>query len=812
MDSIINNMLHDLSGITHKEIEDIITSSSIEERALTMGSDSYDRDRSLLAGRLIIYDVERQCPQTVRGYVDAMNLRLSDDIAQYMLEHAHTIESVTKDSKRFKHDWFSASSLVRNYLSRPRYNSDIVETEAMMNWRIAVQHYYTRGINRIVQCWHELNEKLYSVASPTAFNAGMKNAQMSSCFLVCPDDSIGGWKGLISSIMDISSNSGGTGFDVSGIRHSEIGLTGFSKGPIPLLKVCDEATKTVDQRGKRTGAGMANMTLHHIDVENYINLTLKTGDHTQRVHTLKTCLWSSWLFWDRVFKNGEWTLFCPNYTKDLLDLSGAPFIERYVRYEQDPSIPSYARKTIKARELLKKIATNVSKSSLPYMMNGCSSNFKSNQRNLGNIRTTNLCTEIIEYSSPEETAVCNLSSIRLSAFVKKGKFNFHRLGEVSRSVTENLNMIIDHNWLPQEGMRRSNKRHRPVGLGCSGLADAFHKLDLCFDSEQARDMNKKIFACMYFNAMAESVRLAIEDGPYESFQGSPLSEGKFQFDLWADELKEMKRLGLRVIDNPEDDIPVDPSEWNQQPITLNGDLIQPTWDDLRRCVMKYGVRNSLLIAIAPTATSSQATSSSECVEPHQSNMYTRKLISGSYTVVNRFMVKDLKKIGAWEYVVTELMQAYNGSIAKLHLLIRDRLDLFPNFNGDWDRLTYLQRKYRTMWELSQKELLKMTADRMRYICQSQSTNIYIASPTIEQIEAIYTYTAMLRLKTQAYYIRTQPAVQTMKATLGVDIMKFVESQGDDVDAVKTQEAPTITKDISGKKFICTDDVCTACSS
>ena len=803
-------MLHDLSGITSQEIEDIITSSNIQERALSMGSDSYDRDRSLLAGRLILYDVERQCPQTVRGYVSSMQMRLSDNIANFMLEHSDIIQEINDHVKRFKHDWFSASSLVKNYLSRPTYNSDIVETEAMMNWRIAVQHYYTKGIDRTIQCYHELNEKLYSVASPTAFNAGMKNAQMSSCFLVCIHDSIQGWKNIISSIMDISSNSGGTGFDVSGIRHSEIGLTGFSKGPLPLLKVCDEATKTVDQKGKRAGASMANMTLHHIDVENYINLTLKTGDHTQRVHTLKTCLWSSWLFWDRVFKDREWTLFCPNYTKDLLELSGSPFIDRYVRYEQDPNIPSHAKKTIKARDLLRKIATNVSKSSLPYMMNGCSSNFKSNQRNLGNIRTTNLCTEIIEYSTPEETAVCNLSSIRLSAFAHKTGFDFNHLAKISRSVTENLNMIIDHNWLPQEGMRKSNRDHRPIGLGCSGLADAFHKLDLCFDSDQAKAMNRKIFACIYFNAMAESVRLAIEDGPYKTFQGSPLSEGKFQFDLWRDELEEMKRLGLRVIDHEPE--PVHPSEFNQQPICIGSDTIQPTWEDLRRCVMKYGVRNSLLIAIAPTATSSQATSSSECVEPHQSNMYTRKLISGSYTVVNRFMIKDLKKIGAWEYIVTELLQAYNGSIAKLHLLIKSRPDLFPNFNGDWIRLTYLQRKYRTMWELSQKTLLGMTADRMRYICQSQSTNIYIANPTIDQIEAIYTYTAMLRLKTQSYYIRTQPSVQTMKATLGSDIMKFIQDQGDDVDSVKAAQPETTTKPVGGKEFICTDEICTACSS
>nr|WIL04087.1 intein-containing ribonucleotide-diphosphate reductase large subunit [Cedratvirus lena] len=558
--------------------------------------------------------------------------------------------------------------------------------------------------------------------------------------------------------------------------------------------------------GRRKGAATIYTRPHHIDIVEFVELNQLTGDIYSRAHDIDLAVWTSWLFWKRVEEDGPWSLFCPALTKSLNKIWGIKFMEEYERLEKDESIP---RKTISARKLLDIICTNQQAGGRLYTMNGDGANQKSNQKNLGYISHGNLCLEILQYSSSKEIAACNLAQISLSHMVEDGQVNYDLLSRIAKRACENLNAIIDRNWFPFEEITRSNKKHRPMGIGVSGFAEMLHKLDLPFEDPVVREVNKKIFACIYFNALAQSIVLSIEEGmkeglpskPYESFTGSPASQGKFQFDLWAEEFDLLKQNGIPCNRKKEDDLPLQPSSWGQKAILLpNGDTILPTQEDLRRCMVKYGLRNSLLIALMPTATSSIVLRNCESVEAHQTNIYSRKLQSGNYPMVNRFLIEDLSKIGLWNLNTVQLIQADEGSISKLDKFVSTHPELYPEFNGDWQRLTHVQKKYKTMWEIPQNLFIKLAADRARYVCQSQSTNLYFKYPQVSTLNKAQRFAFASGLKTLVYYIRQQPAVETLKITISHFIQSFVNSMN------KKNNSPIFNK----SKVVCTDEVCISC--
>ena len=871
--NIISVLTKDLSNVNIKHVYELLDKNNWYTVSKILGYDISEYENLQLAGRMIIYDLKEKIGNSFKEYTIRMKDRLKPKILEYMIDHVHQLQELYDEQNLNdnEYDWFSANSLMRTYLTKNGKDGDVIETPCQMKLRIATTLYYKKGLNEIKIAFNDMCNGYYIPASPTIFNSGMKVGQMSSCFLVTVEDSLDSILKIAYDIGFISKNNGAVGVDISRIRHSRIGLDGKSDGIVPFIYLYNSLIRAVNQNGKRKGAATMFCRPHHIDIYEFCEMSLKTGDHYQRAHDLNFAIWFPWLFWKRVRENGEWNLFCPAETKLLNDIWGKEWSTQYEIYESNMNIP---RKNVMARDLLKHIVSIQRKTGMPYIMHADSINMKSNQKNLGMIRSANLCLEICEYSSDEEIPSCNLSSISLRAFVNNkindnntiaDCYNFNKLGLITRRITTNLNQVIEENTYSSPKIELSNNRHRPIGIGVSGFAEMLHELDLPFESyidgkyklnPITKKLNKLVFACMYWNALAQSVELAIERGKYESFEGSPISKGKFQFDLWREETELLDENGYldKSIRSLNDDIPVEPYEWNQKSFKLsNEDIIEPTWEDLRRCIMKYGIRNSLLIALMPTATSSQPLRNGETVEAHQSNIYSRKVLNGAYPVVNRYLVKDLQELELWNRNTIDLIQADTGSISKIKLYVKNNLDIYNNFNNkqeSWDRLDVIVDKYKTMWELSMKTFLTMAADRGRYVCQSQSTNIYLQDPSDEQLIAIHGLTNSLGLKTGMYYLREGAAIQPIKFTVDPTIISFVTAINSEAETEKDKDQDLIyektpieklyggtipdnvlsklngegvndkldeiygrlkeTKKNKKKEFICTDDVCLSC--
>jgi ribonucleoside-diphosphate reductase alpha chain len=559
-----------------------------------------------------------------------------------------------------------------------------------------------------------MSERWFTHATPTLFNAGTPKPQMSSCFLLTmKDDSIDGIYDTLKQTAKISQSAGGIGLSIHNVRAtgSYIGGTnGTSNGIIPMLRVFNDTARYVDQGGgKRKGAFAIYLEPWHADIEGFLDLRKNHGKEELRARDLFYALWISDLFMKRVEENGSWSLFCPHEAPGLGDTFGDEFEALYHRYEQE----GRARKVIKAQDLWFAILEAQIETGTPYMLYKDAANKKSNQQNLGTIKSSNLCTEILEYTSADEVAVCNLASLALPRFVNEGKFDFEKLYEVTYQVTRNLNRIIDNNYYPVEEAKRSNLRHRPIGLGIQGLADVFILLRLPFESDLAKMLNKNIFETIYFAAMTASKDLAIEQGPYETFAGSPLSKGQFQFDLWN----------------------VEPSN-------------RYNWEALRAEVVKHGVRNSLLVAPMPTASTSQILGNNECFEPYTSNIYVRRVLSGEFVIVNKHLLKDLVQLGLWNDTMKNKIIAANGSVQQINEIPAD-----------------IKALYKTVWEIKQRTLIDMAADRGAFICQSQSLNLFVDAPTVAKLTSMHFYAWKQGLKTGMYYLRTQAAAQAVQFTV-----------------------------------------------
>lgn len=637
---------------------------------------------------------------------------ISREVYEVVKKNASILDSSIIYDRDFGYDYFGYKTLERSYLLK--LDGKVVERPQHMLMRVAVG-IHLDDIDSVLETYNLLSERWFTHATPTLFNAGTPKAQLSSCFLLTmQDDSIDGIYDTLKQCAKISQSAGGIGVAIHNIRATGSyikGTNGTSNGIIPMLKVYNDTARYVDQGGgKRKGAFAVYLEPWHADVVEFLQLKKNHGKEELRARDLFYALWIPDLFMQRVEANEEWSLFCPNEAPGLADCYGAEFEALYHKYE----LEGRARKVIKAQDLWFEILEAQTETGTPYMLFKDHANNKSNQKNLGTIKSSNLCTEIMEYTSKDEVAVCNLASIALPKFVINGKFEHKKLMEVTGQITRNLNRIIDINYYPVPEAERSNLRHRPIGIGIQGLADTFIKLRMPFDSDEARRLNEDIHETIYYGAMQASMELAKIDGPYETWKGSPVSEGIFQFDMWGISPKS--------------------GRWD--------------WEALRTEVKEHGVRNSLLVAPMPTASTSQILGNNECFEPYTSNIYTRRVLSGEFIVVNKHLLKDLVDLGLWnEGMKNKLIEA-NGSVQNITEIPQNIKDL-----------------YKTVWEISQKTIIDMSADRGAYICQSQSLNIHIKDPNFGKLTSMHFYAWKKGLKTGMYYLRTKAAADAIKFTV-----------------------------------------------
>jgi ribonucleoside-diphosphate reductase alpha chain len=659
---------------------------------------------------------------------------LSEEVHKVIQENAEFLNSHIIYNRDFNYDYFGFKTLERSYLLR--INGKIVERPQHMLMRVAVG-IHMNDLDSVIETYDLMSKKFFTHATPTLFNAGTPKPQMSSCFLLAmQDDSIDGIYDTLKQTAKISQSAGGIGLSIHNVRATGSyirGTNGTSNGIVPMLRVFNDTARYVDQGGgKRKGSFAIYIETWHADIFDFLDLKKNTGKEEMRARDLFFAMWTSDLFMKRVQEDTTWTLMCPNECPGLYDVYGDEFEALYTSYETQGK----GRKTIKARELWEKILESQIETGTPYMLYKDAANRKSNQKNLGTIRSSNLCTEIMEYTSKDEIAVCNLASISLPMFVENGSFNHQLLFDVTKRVTRNLNKVIDRNYYPVKEAENSNLRHRPVGLGVQGLADAFIMLRLPFTSDEAKKLNQEIFETLYFAAVTASMEMAKEEGPYSTFKGSPISQGEFQHNLWG--MKDEELSG----------------RWD--------------WASLRKEVVEHGVRNSLLVAPMPTASTSQILGNNEAFEPYTSNLYTRRVLSGEFIVVNKHLLHDLVERGLWNESLKQQIMRENGSVQNIDVIPQD-----------------LKELYKTVWEMSMKDIIDMSRHRGYFIDQSQSLNLFMQDANYSKLTSMHFYAWQSGLKTGMYYLRTKSAVDAIKFTVNND----KKAEPDTVVELEVKEQP-----------------------
>ncbi len=680
-------------------------------------------DYALLASRIAVSNLHKETKKTFSEvmsdlyyYIDPKTNQkaslLADDVYNIIQENKETLDSSIIYDRDFRYDYFGFKTLTRSYLMK--LNGKIAERPQQMLMRVSLG-IHKSDIAGAIKTYHLMSEGWFTHATPTLFNSGTPKPQMSSCFLLTmKEDSIEGIYETLKACAQISQSAGGIGLSIHNIRATGSyikGTNGTSNGIVPMLRVFNDTARYVDQGGgKRKGSFAMYIEPWHADVFDFLDLKKNHGKEEQRARDLFFALWIPDLFMQRVKENGEWTLMCPHECPGLSDVHSAEFVALYTKYEQEGK----GRKTIKAQDLWFKILESQIETGTPYMLYKDAANSKSNQQNLGTIKSSNLCTEIIEYTAPDEIAVCNLASLALPKYVTEEKtFDHDKLFEVTYQATLNLNKIIDENFYPVEAAKNSNLRHRPIGLGVQGLADTYILMGFPFESDDAKKLNKEIFETIYYASMTASKDLSKELGPYSTYEGSPVSKGIFQPDMWG----------------------VSPStRWE--------------WNVLKEEVLKYGVRNSLLLAPMPTASTAQILGNNECFEPYTSNIYTRRVLSGEFIIVNKHLLKDLVKAGLWNKDMRQKIMTANGSVQNIKEVPQN-----------------LKALYKTAWEISQKAIIEQSADRGAYICQSQSLNIFMENANFGKLTSMHFYGWEKGLKTGMYYLRTKAATDAIKFTV-----------------------------------------------
>jgi len=703
-------------------------------------------DYALLASRIAVSNLHKETKKTfsevmedLYNYIDPKTgLRaslLANDVYEIVMNNKDVLDSSIIYDRDFRYDYFGFKTLTRSYLMK--LNGLIAERPQQMLMRVSIG-IHKNDIQEAIKTYNLMSEGWFTHATPTLFNSGTPKPQMSSCFLLTmKSDSISGIYDTLKASAQISQSAGGIGLAIHDIRATGSyikGTNGTSNGIVPMLRVFNDTARYVDQGGgKRKGSFAIYLEPWHADVFDFLDLKKNHGKEEQRARDLFYALWIPDLFMKRVKENGDWTLMCPHECPGLSETHSAEFEALYSRYEREGK----GRKTIKAQDLWFKILESQIETGTPYMLYKDAANAKSNQQNLGTIKSSNLCTEIIEYTAPDEIAVCNLASIALPKYVtEEGTFDHNKLFEVTYQATINLNKIIDENYYPVEEARNSNLRHRPIGLGVQGLADAFIMLKYPFESEEARALNREVFETIYYASMTASKDLAKVHGAYETFEGSPVSQGVFQFDMWN----------------------VTPTNrWE--------------WDVLKEEVKTYGVRNSLLLAPMPTASTAQILGNNECFEPYTSNIYTRRVLSGEFIVVNKHLLKDLVKEGLWNKDMRQKIMASNGSIQNISEIPQ-----------------YLKDLYKTAWEISQRAIIDLAADRGAYICQSQSLNVFMENANFGKLTSMHFYGWEKGLKTGMYYLRTKAATDAIKFTVDKSVVEETVAQSITNQSVDDQQA------------------------
>jgi len=696
---------------------DNITAQEIDilSAEICVGMITADPDYETLATRIIASNIQKVCPN---NFLLAMRkLQKAGVITDEVVEAAQQVKENIKTDRDFDFGYFGLKTLEKSYLQR--VEGKLIETPQYMFMRVAIG-IHGKDIQSVIETYDKMSQGFFIHATPTLFNAGTPRPQMSSCFLIAAkEDSIDGIYGTLTECAQISKWAGGIGMHIHDIRSNKSrirGTNGQSDGIIPMLRVFNATARYVNQAGRRKGSIAVYVEPWHADIMDFLELRLNQGDEEARCRDLFSGMWIPDLFMKRVEEGGNWSLFCPDKAPGLSDVYGDEFEALYTKYEEE----GLANATVPATEVWKAILKSQTETGTPYMLYKDACNKKSNQKNLGTIKSSNLCTEIIEYTNKEETSVCNLASIALPKYVNEEAktFDYEKLHEVTKIVTKNLNRVIDRNFYPVETARRSNMKHRPIGLGVQGLADVFILCGLPFDCEESRTMNAHIFETIYHAALEASSELAEIQGSYESFIGSPTSEGILQPDMWEGETKFSGRYD---------------------------------WDAMRERVKTKGLRNSLLLAPMPTASTAQILGNNECFEPYTTNIYLRRTLAGEFVVVNKHLVDDLKKVGLWSKEMKDLMVKAGGSIQSIVDIPED-----------------IKNLYKTVWEISQKCIIDMAADRGRFIDQSQSMNLFMESPTMSKLSSMHMYAWKSGLKTGMYYLRSKAKARPIQFSLEPD--------------------------------------------
>ena len=695
-------------GITTQEI-DILSAE------ICVGMITSDPDYETLATRIIASNIQKVCPNNF--HIAMKKLQKAGIVTEEVVDVALKVKDDIKTERDFDFGYFGIKTLEKSYLQR--LEGKLIETPQYMFMRVSIGIHGT-DLPAVLETYDKMSQGYFIHATPTLFNSGTPRPQMSSCFLIANKaDSIDGIYGTLTECAQISKWAGGIGMHIHDIRANKSrirGTNGQSDGIIPMLRVFNATARYVNQAGRRKGSIAVYLEPWHADILDFLEIRLNQGDDEARCRDLFSALWIPDLFMKRVEEGGKWSLFCPDTAKGLSDVYGEEFEELYLKYEEE----GLATTTVPATEVWKAILKSQTETGTPYMLYKDACNSKSNQKNLGVIKSSNLCTEIIEYTDKDETSVCNLASIALPKYVNRETktFDYAKLHEVTKTVTKNLNRVIDHNFYPVETARNSNMKHRPIGLGVQGLADVFILCDLPFDCYESRLMNVHIFETMYHAALEASSELAEIDGSYETFQGSPASQGILQQDMWEG--------GVR----------------------MSG---MYDWSAMRERVKTKGLRNSLLMAPMPTASTAQILGNNECFEPYTTNIYLRRTLAGEFVVVNKHLVNHLKEAGLWSKEMKDLMVKAGGSIQNIVDIPKEIKDL-----------------YKTVWEISQKCIIDMAADRGRYIDQSQSMNLFMESPTMSKLSSMHMYAWKSGLKTGMYYLRSKAKARPIQFSLEPD--------------------------------------------
>jgi ribonucleoside-diphosphate reductase alpha chain len=708
-------------GVSTSELDNLAAETAA---SMTIAHPDYAQLAARVAISNLHSNTKKSFSETMKDMYHYINPRngqeaplIADDVFKVIQENAAFLDSHIIYTRDFNYDYFGFKTLERSYLLK--INGKIVERPQHMLMRVSVG-IHLDDLKSVIETYDLMSKKYFTHATPTLFNAGTPKPQMSSCFLLAmQDDSIDGIYDTLKQTAKISQSAGGIGLSIHNVRATGSyirGTNGTSNGIVPMLRVFNDTARYVDQGGgKRKGSFAIYIETWHADIFDFLDLKKNTGKEEMRARDLFFAMWTSDLFMKRVQEDSTWTLMCPNECPGLYDVYGEEFEALYTDYE----FRGKGRKTIRARELWEKILESQIETGTPYMLYKDAANRKSNHKNLGTIRSSNLCTEIMEFTSKDEIAVCNLASISLPMFIENGKFDHEALYNVTKRVTRNLNKVIDRNYYPVQEAENSNFRHRPVGLGVQGLADAFIMLRMPFTSDEAKKLNQEVFETLYFAAVTASMEMAKEEGPYSTFKGSPMSKGEFQYNMWG--MKDEELSG----------------RWD--------------WASLRKEVVEHGVRNSLLVAPMPTASTSQILGNNEAFEPYTSNIYTRRVLSGEFIVVNKHLLHDLVERGLWNETLKQEIMRHNGSVQNIDVIPQD-----------------LKELYKTVWEMSMKDIIDMSRQRGYFIDQSQSLNLFMQDANYSKLTSMHFYAWQSGLKTGMYYLRTKSAVDAIKFTLNND--------------------------------------------